>query len=61
MDKERLNRLHHAARMAHEYSQYEVTRSMRLNRRPDDQDIALHTICEVVCALLEELLEDENE
>ena len=61
MDKDRLNRLYRAAMMSQEYSKHAVTRMMRSNRRPDDQDIVLNTICEVVCALLEELLEEENE
>ena len=59
LDKKRLHNLLRAAMNAQERSQYSVSRSMRRNTCITDEDIALNTICDVVVALLDELLGEE--
>lgn len=60
LDKNVLRNLLRAARNAQERSQHAVSSSMRSNLPIKDKDIALNTICDVIVALLDELLGEER-
>ena len=61
LDNKRLHNLLRAAMNAQEKSQHAVSRSMRRNLPIDDADLALNTICDVVCVLLEEMLKEKEQ